>query len=63
MAAQNAIVSIAKKVKDNVLHVMTMLVTTMQFAALQNPVANPLSALLREPPSTLLREPNTLVIK
>ena len=47
MAAQNAIVSIAKKVKDNVLCVVTMLVIAPQSTMLQIPVANPLHALLR----------------
>ena len=49
-AARNAILSIAKKVKDNALCVMTMLVIV-----LQTPVANP--------PCALLRAPNALVIK
>ena len=32
VAAQNAIVSVAKKVKDNVLHMMTALVIALQSA-------------------------------
>ena len=51
----NAVVSIAKKVEDNVLHVMTMLVITLPSATLKSPATNP--------PSTLLRVPNALVIK
>ena len=39
-AAQNSVVSIAKKVKDNVLQVMTVPVVTLQYIALQTPVAN-----------------------
>ena len=53
--AQNAIVSIAKKVKDNVLHVMTTLVITLPPTVLQTPAADPLH--------TLLRVPNALIIK
>ena len=48
MAAQNTIVSIAKKVENNVLHMMTTLVVALQFAALQTPVANLLHVLLSE---------------
>ena len=55
MAAQNTIVSIAKKVKDNILHVMTTLVIALQPTMLQTPVANLLHA--------LVRAPNTLVDK
>ena len=54
-AAWNTIVSVAKKVKDNVLHMMTAPVIVLQSAVPQNPVANP--------PHTLLRSPNALVIK
>ena len=53
-AARNAIVSIAKKDEDNVLHVMTA------------PIIMPLSAMPQNPaskPCTLLRAPNTLIIK
>ena len=53
--AQNAIVSAAKKVEDNVLHVITTSVITLPSAMLKTPAANPLSA--------LLRAPNALVIK
>ena len=54
-AARNAITSIAKKVEDNVLHVMTTPVITPPSAMPKNPVANPLG--------TLPRVPNALVIK
>ena len=54
-AAQNAIVSIAKKVKDMILCVMTAPVITLPSAALQTPAANP--------PHALLRVPNALIIK
>ena len=54
-AALNAVVSIAKKVEDNILHMMTALVITPLSAMLQTLVANPLSA--------LLRVPNALIIK
>ena len=53
-AAQNAIVSMAKKVKDNVLCVMTAPVITPPSAVLKTPASNP--------PSILPRVPNTLVI-
>ena len=55
MAAQDTIVSIAKKVEDNVLHMMTTLVIAPRSAILQNPAANLLHA--------LLRAPNALIIK
>ena len=54
-AARNAIVSIAKKVEDNVLHIMTIPVIMQLCTAPKVPVSHP--------PSTLLRVPNTLVIK
>ena len=54
-AACNAIVSIAKKVEDNILHVMTVLVITLPSAMPKAPAANL--------PSALLRVPNALVIK
>ena len=54
-AAQNAIVSIAKKVKDNILCMMTALVIMLPSAMLQTPVANP--------PNALCRVPNALIIK
>ena len=54
-AARTAIVSIAKKVKDNVLHVMTAPVIMPPSAMLKFPAANP--------PSALLRAPNALIIK
>ena len=55
VVARNAIVSVAKKVKDNVLHMMTLPIIAPQPAALQNPVANPLH--------TLLKAPNAFIIK
>ena len=54
-AARNAIVSMAKKVKDNVLRVMTVPVVTLPSAAPKTPEANPLGI--------LPKAPNTLVIK
>ena len=53
--AQNAIVLVAKKVEDNILHVITAPVAALQPAAPQDPVANP--------PCALLKAPNALVIK
>ena len=53
--AQNAIISVAKKVEDNIVHIMTAPIIALQPTILQNPVANPLC--------TLLKAPNTLVIK
>ena len=55
MAAHNAIMSMAKKVEDNVLHVMTAPVVTPPSAVLNTPEANP--------PGVLLKAPNALVIK
>ena len=55
MAAQNAIVSIAREVKGNILYMMTALVIAPQPTVLQTPAATPLH--------TLLRVPNALVIK
>ena len=54
-AAQNAIVSVEKKVKDKVLCVMTAPIITLPSAVPKTPVANLLGA--------LLRVPNALVIK
>ena len=54
-AAWNAVVFLAKKVKDSILHVMTMLVILLPSAAPKTPAANL--------PSTLLRAPYALVIK
>ena len=54
-AACNTIVSMVKKVEDNVLCVMTMLVIMPPSAAPKTPEANPLG--------TLPRAPNALVIK
>ena len=45
--ARNAAVSIAKKVKDNVLHVMTAPIIMLPSAVPKFPVTKPLSALLR----------------
>ena len=52
---QNAIMSVASKVKDNVLLVMTTLVIVLQNTMPSNPVANP--------PHALLKAPNALVIR
>ena len=54
-AAHNAIVSMAKTVKNNVLHVMTALVVMPPSTMLKTPEANPLGV--------LPKAPNTLVIK
>ena len=54
-AARNAVVSMAKKVEDNVLHVMTAPVITPPSAALSTPEA--------DPPGVLPKAPNALVIK
>ena len=55
MAAHNAIVSVAKKVEDNVLCVMTAPVVTLPSTAPKTPEANP--------PGILPKVPNALVIK
>ena len=49
MAARNAIVSVAKKVKDNVLCVMTVPVVMPPSATLKTPEANPLGVLPKVP--------------
>ena len=54
-AARNAIVSVAKKVEDNILCVMTALVVTLPSAMLKTPEANP--------PGILPKAPNALIIK
>ena len=54
-AAQNATESIAKKVKDNVLHVMTAPVIILPSAVLHTPVVNPLHALLRAPHALVIK--------
>ena len=54
-AAQNAVMSMAKKVQDNVLHVMTMLVIMTPSSMLKIPASNP--------PVAFLRSLNALVIK
>ena len=54
-AAQNAIVSVAKKVEDNILHVMTAPVVMPPSATLKTPETNP--------PGVLPKAPNALVIK
>ena len=54
-AARNAIVSVAKKVEDNVLRVMTAPVVTPPSAAPNTPEA--------DPPGILPKAPNALVIK
>ena len=53
--AQNAIMSVAKKVKDNIIHMINATVIMMQPTVLENPVAYL--------PCTLLKVPNGLVIK
>ena len=53
--AQNTVVSVAKKVEDNVLHMMTAPVVALQPTVPQAPMVNPLCA--------LLKAPNALVIK
>ena len=53
--AWNSIVSVAKKIEDNMLHIMTVQVIALQPTVPQNPVANPLYA--------LFKVPNALVIK
>ena len=54
-AAHNAVVSVAKKVEDNVLHVMTAPVIMLPSAMPTTPEA--------DPPGVLPKAPNTLVIK
>ena len=54
-ASHNAIVSIARKVKDTVLCIMTMPVIMPPSTVQKTPAANP--------PSALLWAPNALVIK
>ena len=54
-AARNTVVSMAKKVEDNVLHVMTAPVIMPPSAMLNTPEANP--------PGVLPKAPNALVIK
>ena len=53
--AQNAIVSMTKKVEDNVLHIKIVPMIELQPATPQNPVTKLLH--------TLLKVPNTLAIK
>ena len=55
MAARNAIVSVAKKVEDNVLRVMTVPVVTPPSAVPTTQEANP--------PGVLPKAPNALIIK
>ena len=55
MAARNAVVSMAKKVEDNVLRVMTAPVVMLPSAVPKTPEANP--------PGILPKAPNALVIK
>ena len=54
-AARNAVISVAKKVEDNILRVMTALVITPPSAVPSTPEANP--------PGVLPKAPNALVIK
>ena len=55
MAARNAVMSMAKKVEDNVLCVMTTPVVTPPSAAPTTPEA--------DPPGVLPKAPNALLIK
>ena len=55
MAAWNTIVSLAKKVKDNVLCMMTALVIAPESATPQTPVVNPPYALLRVPIALIIK--------
>ena len=55
MAARNAVVSMEKKVDDNILRVMTTPVIMPPSAVPNTPEANP--------PGILLKAPNALVIK
>ena len=55
LLAQNANVSLAKRVEDNTLNVITAPVIALQPTMPQDPAANPLC--------TLLKAPNALVIK
>ena len=54
-AARNTVVSIAKKVEDNILHMMTMPIITQPSAAPKFPAANPLSVLLRVPKALIIK--------
>ena len=54
--ARNAVMSVAKKVKDNVLHMMTALDIVLQPTVLQNPVSNILYALLKTPNALVLKK-------
>ena len=51
----NSIISVAKKVEDSILYMMTAPVITLQPSTLQDPVANL--------PRALFKVPNALVIK
>ena len=53
--AQNTIISMAKEVEDNILHMIIAPIIVLQPAVLQNPVTNP--------PWALYKAPNALVIK
>ena len=54
-AAHNAVMSMAKKIEDNILRVMTAPVIMLPYATPKTPEANPLGI--------LPKAPNTLVIK
>ena len=54
-AAQNALVSVAKKVEDNVLCVMTTPVITPPFAKPKIPEANPQGALPKAPKALVIK--------
>ena len=47
--AQNAVISVGKKVEDNILHIMIALVVTQQPTTPKNPAHNPLCTLLKAP--------------
>ena len=55
IAARNAVVSVVKKVEDNVLHVMTMPVITPPSAVPKTPEANPLGVLLKVPYALVIK--------
>ena len=54
--AWNAIILVAKKVDDNVLHMMTAPVIVPQPAILQNPAANLLCALVKAPNALIIKQ-------
>ena len=54
-AAHNTVVSIAKKVEDNVLHVMTAPVITPPSATPNTPEADPLGVLPKAPSALVIK--------